>query len=194
MTFPDLLFILGASFFTLGCAPFLPPGLLDLGAGFLEPSPVFLADSFLPADAAFFPALTLATFFGALDETFPAACFCWTFSFLAAALAAAAMRAFSPGDTLKQPAPFLPAGAPGTSTPSTHILLSALLRMPAFLATSTLYLLPRWFLMAPKDDPDLSFWVMIASITISLYFGLPDELSLSLTLVFFIALASGTST
>ena len=76
-----------------------------------------------------------------------------------------------------------------------------LLRMPAFLATSTLYLLPRWFLMAPKEDPDLSFWVMMASITMSLYFGLPEELSFPfglpedlffpLTLVFFTALAAG---
>merc|ERR1719260_476310 len=180
MAFPDLPCIFGASFFTLGFAPFLPPGLLDLRTGFLEPSAVFLADSFLPADApftAFFPAPSLETFFGVLDAILPTACCCWTFSFLAATLAAAAKRPFSSGDTLKQPAPFLPAGAPGTSTPSSRIFFSTLLRMPAFLATSTLYLLPRWFLMAPKEDPDLSFWVMMASITMSLNFGLPEELS-----------------
>merc|ERR1719460_437667 len=139
--------------------PVLP--LLVLGAG-------FLADIFLPADAplaTLFPALALATFFGAFDATLPKPCFCWAFSFFAAALAASAMRLFSSEDTLKQPAPFLPGGAPATSTPSSRIFFSTLLRMPAFLATSTLYLLPRWFLMAPREDSDLSFLVMIASIT-----------------------------
>ena len=64
--FPDLpLLILAAGFLTLGVAPFLPPALFDLGAG-------FLAEIFLPADApfaTFLPALALATFFGALDAT-----------------------------------------------------------------------------------------------------------------------------
>merc|ERR1712037_186782 len=200
--FPGLpLLVLGAGFLALGLAIFLPPALFDLGAGFLEPSAVFLADIFLPADAPFtafhatLPKLCFSgAFFGAFDVTLPKPCFCWAFSFLAAALAASAMRLFSSEDTLKQPAPFLPGCAPATSTPSSRIFFSTLLRMPAFLATSTLYLLPRWFLMAPREDPDLSFWVMIASITMSLYFGLPEELPFSLTLVFFVALAAGAST
>merc|ERR1719234_2227242 len=112
---------------------------------------------------------------------------------MAAALAASAKRLFSSWDTLKQPAPFLPGGAPATRTPSSHIFLSALFRIPAFFTTSTLYLLLRWFLMALREEPDLSFWVMMASITISLNFGLPEELSFPLTLVFFAALAAGAS-
>ena len=52
--FPGLpLLVLGAGFLALGFATFLPPALFDLGAGFLEPSAVFLADIFLPADAPF---------------------------------------------------------------------------------------------------------------------------------------------
>merc|ERR1719234_358260 len=142
---------------------------------------------------AFFPALSFATFFGALDAALPKLCFCWTLSFLAAALAASTKRPFSSWDTLKQPAPFLPGGAPATSTPSSHIFFNALFRKPAFLATSTLYLLPIWFLMALSEDPDLSFWVVMASITISLNNGLPEELSLPLTLVFFAALTAGAA-
>ena len=71
--FPDLpLLVLDAGFLPLGVAPFLPPALLDLGADFLEPKAGFLAEIFLPAEApleTFFPALALATFFGALDAT-----------------------------------------------------------------------------------------------------------------------------
>ena len=52
----------------------------------------------------------------------------------------------------------------------TRTIWCNLLRMPDFLATSTLYLLARWFLMAAREDPDLSFWVVMASITMSLNF------------------------
>merc|ERR1711971_1430925 len=101
MAFPDLA-LLGsraAFFFAPRAAPFLPPALLGLATSFLPLAPTadFLAATFYPADApfaAFFPALVLAAFFGALDATFPKPCFCWPMSFFAAALAASAMRLF----------------------------------------------------------------------------------------------------
>merc|ERR1719365_501496 len=99
----------------------------------------------------------LAIFLGALELVLPKPCFCWAFSFLAAAFETAAMRPFSSGEILKQPAPFLPGCAPATSIPSSRIFFSALFRAPGFWATSTLYLLLRWFLMAIKEDPALSF-------------------------------------
>merc|ERR1719234_2601994 len=101
MAFPDLALLgLRATFFLAPrAAPFLPPALLGLLAAFLAATAgFFFAAAFFPADtllAAFFPALILAAFFGALDATFPKPCFCWAFSFFAAALATSAMRLFS---------------------------------------------------------------------------------------------------
>merc|ERR1712192_322547 len=101
MAFPDLA-LLGfraAFFLAPRAAPILPLALLGLApiADFLAPTADFLAATFFPAVAsfaAFFPALILAAFFGALDATFPKPCFCWALSFFAAALAASAMRLF----------------------------------------------------------------------------------------------------
>ena len=45
--------------------------------------------------------------------------------------------------------------------------------------------------MAPKEDPDLSFWVVMASITMSLNLGLPEELPFPLALVFFAIVTEG---
>merc|ERR1719318_1978949 len=161
----------------LGLAPiFLVEGFL--AAGFLAAD--FLAADFLAADflvAGFFAAeaflagalsafltVFLAIFLGALEPTF---------SFLAAALWATILRSFSSAESLKQPEPFLPAGAPGTRTPSSRIFFSTLFRAPAFWLTSILYLLLKWFLMAEREDPNLSFCVTIASTTISLIVAPP---------------------
>merc|ERR1719204_2029428 len=68
----------------------------------------------------------LTAFLGALEPTFPNVDFCCAFSFLAAALWAAIIRSFSSAESLKQPEPFLPAGAPGTRTPPSRIFFSTL--------------------------------------------------------------------
>merc|ERR1712025_873333 len=83
----------------------------------------FLEVGFLAVTATF-----LVRAFSALPPVF--------FTFLAAALAALPMRAFSSADTLKLPDPFLPGWAPGTSTPSSRIFFRVLFRRPACLATS----------------------------------------------------------
>merc|ERR1719206_1164993 len=156
----------------LGLAPiFLVEGFLAAGflaADFLAAD--FLAAGFLAEDAFLAGALSafltvfLAIFLGALEPTF---------SFLAAALWATILRSFSSAESLKQPEPFLPAGAPVTRTPSSRIFFSILFRAPAFCSTSILYLLLKWFLMAEREDPNLSFCVTIASTTISLIVAPP---------------------
>merc|ERR1719430_1307465 len=163
---------------------FLGAGFLAtdfLAAGFLAKDAFLVAD-FFTAEAFFAGALTLpafltvflAIFLGALEPTFPEFDFCCAFSFLATALWATILRSFSSAESLKQPEPFLPAGAPGTSTPPSRIFFSTLFRAPAFWLTSILYLLLKWFLMAEREDPSLSFCVTIASTTISLYRGLME--------------------
>merc|ERR1719430_1949412 len=168
-----------------GLAPiFLGAGFLAtdfLAAGFLAKDAFLVAD-FFTAEVFFAGALTLpafltvflAIFLGALEPTFPEFDFCCAFSFLATALWATVLRSFSSAESLKQPEPFLPAGAPGTSTPPSRIFFSTLFRAPAFWLTSILYLLLKWFLMAEREDPSLSFCVTIASTTISLYRGLME--------------------
>merc|ERR1719357_631778 len=167
----------------LDLAPiFLGAGFLAadfLGAGFLAKDAFLVADFFTAevflAGALTLPAfltVVLAIFFGTLEPAFPDPNFCCAFSFLAAALWATILRSFSSAESLKQPEPFLPAGAPGTRTPSSRIFFSTLFRAPAFWLTSILYLLLKWFLMAEREDPNLSFCVTIASTTISLYRGL----------------------
>merc|ERR1719318_2216849 len=145
-----------------------------LGAGFLAAD--FLAkDTFLVADfsaaeaflAGAFLTAFFAVFLGALEPTFPNVDFCCAFSFLAAALWTTVIRSFSSAESLKQPEPFLPAEAPGTRTPPSRIFFSILFKAPAFWLTSILYLLLKWFLMAEREDPNLSFCVTIASTTIS---------------------------
>merc|ERR1711874_808065 len=102
--------------------PLTPFGLapIFLSAGFLARDAFLVAD-FFAAEAFLAGALTLpdflAIFFGALELTFPDPNFCCAFSFLAAALWATVLRSFSSAESLKQPEPFLPAGAPGTRTP-----------------------------------------------------------------------------
>merc|ERR1719379_683010 len=157
----------------LGLAPiFLDAGFLAadiLAAGFLAKDTFLVAD-FFAAEAflagAFLTAF-LAAFLGALEPTFPNVDFCCAFSFLAAALWATVKRSFSSAESLKQPEPFLPAEAPGTRTPPSRIFFSTLFKAPAFWLTSILYLLLKWFLMAEREDPNLSFCVTIASTTIS---------------------------
>merc|ERR1719244_2019214 len=99
----------------LGLAP------IFLAAGFLSKDALLVAD-FFTAEAFLAGALTLPAFltifFGAFEPTFPDPNFCCAFSFLAAALWATILRSFSSAESLKQPEPFLPAGAPGTRTPS----------------------------------------------------------------------------
>merc|ERR1740131_299818 len=122
----------------LGLAPiFLDAGFLAadiLVAGFLAKDTLLVAD-FFAAEAflagAFLTAF-LAIFLGALEPTFPNVDFCCAFSFLAAALWAAIIRSFSSAESLKQPEPFLPAGAPGTRTPPSRIFFSTLFKAPAF--------------------------------------------------------------
>merc|ERR1719290_418504 len=158
-------------------ANFLGAGFLAadfLTAGFLAKDAFMVAD-FFAAEAflagAFLTAF-LAIILGALEPTFPNVDFCCAFSFLAAALWAAIIRSFSSAESLKQPEPFLPAGAPGTRTPPSRIFFSTLFRAPAFWLTSILYLMLKWFLMAEREDPNLSFCVTIASTTIS-FIGTP---------------------
>merc|ERR1719153_809736 len=123
----------------LGLAPiFLGAGFLPAGflaAGFLARDAFLVAD-FFAAEAFLAGALTLpaflAIFLGALEPTFPDPDFCCAFSFLAAALWATILRSFSSAESLKQPEPFLPAGAPGTRTPPSRIFFSTLFRAPAF--------------------------------------------------------------
>merc|ERR1711872_999694 len=174
----------------MGLAPiFLVEGFLAAGflaadflaAGFLAKDAFLVAD-FFAVEAFLAGALTLlafltvflAIFLGALEPTFPDPNFCCAFSFLAAALWATVLRSFSSAESLKQPEPFLPAGAPGTRTPPSRIFFSTLFRAPAFWLTSILYLLLKWFLMAEREDPNLSFCVTIESTTISLYRGLME--------------------
>merc|ERR1719494_1632566 len=185
-----------------GLAPiFLGAGFLAAGflaAGFLTRDARLVAD-FFDAEVFLAEALTLTAFLtvflGALEPTFPDPNFCCAFSFLAAALWATVLRSFSSAESFKQPEPFLPAGAPGTRTPPSRIFFSTLFRAPAFCSTSILYLLLKWFLMAEREDPNLSFWVTIASITISLS-GLIETPSLFRTapLDFFEALVFAAST
>merc|ERR1719430_1436601 len=129
-----------------GLAPiFLGAGFL--AAGFLAKDAFLVAD-FFTAEVFFAGALTLpafltvflAIFLGALEPTFPDLDFCCAFSFLATALWATVLRSFSSAESLKQPEPFLPAGAPGMRTPSSRIFFSTLFRAPAFWLTSILYL------------------------------------------------------
>merc|ERR1719320_114515 len=140
-----------------------------LAAGFLAKD-TFLVANFFAAEAllagAFLTAF-LAVFLGALEPTFPNVDFCCAFSFLAAALWTTVIRSFSSAESLKQPEPFLPAEAPGTRTPPSRIFFSTLFKAPAFWLASILYLLLKWFLMAEREDPNLSFCVTIASTTIS---------------------------
>merc|ERR1719220_378299 len=124
----------------LGLAP------IFLGAGFLA-KVTFLVAVFSAAEAFLagaFLTTFLAIFLGALEPTFPNDDFCCAFSFLAAALWAAVMRSFSSAESLKQPEPFLPAGAPGTRTPPSRIFFSTLFRVPDFRSMSILYLLLKW--------------------------------------------------
>merc|ERR1711872_285901 len=166
----------------MGLAPiFLVEGFLAAGflaadflaAGFLAKDAFLVAD-FFAAEAFLARALSvfLAIFLGALEPTFPDPNFCCAFSFSAAALWATVLRSFSSAESLKQPEPFLPAGAPGTRPPPSRIFFSTLFRAPAFWLTSILYLLLKWFLMAEREDPNLSFCVTIASTTIS-FIGTP---------------------
>merc|ERR1719318_1182861 len=121
----------------------------------------FAAEAFLAGALSAFLTVFLAIFLGALEPTFPDPNLCCAFSFLAAALWATDLRSFSSAESMKQPEPFLPAGAPGTRTPSSRIFFSTLFKAPAFWLTSILYLLLRWFLMAEREDPNLSFCVTI---------------------------------
>merc|ERR1740131_706981 len=174
----------------LGLAPiFLDAGFLAadiLAAGFLAKDTFMVAD-FFAAEAllagAFLTAF-LAIFLGALEPTFPNVDFCCAFNFLAAALWATVIRSFSSAESLKQPEPFLPAEAPGTRTPPSRIFFSTLSKAPAFWLTSILYLLLKWFLMAEREDPNLSFCVTIASTTIS-FIGTPPLFETA-CLVFFL--------
>merc|ERR1719430_3000173 len=171
------------SYFLVALPLATPFGLapIFLATGFLAKDAFLVAD-FFTAEVFLAGALTLpafltvflAIFFGALEPIFPDPNFCWAFSFLAAALWATILRSFSSAESLKQPEPFLPAGAPGTRTPSSRIFFSTLFRAPAFWLTSILYLLLKWFLMAEREDPNLSFCVTIASTTICLYRGLME--------------------
>merc|ERR550534_1436167 len=110
-----------------GLAPiFLAAGFLAKDA-FLD-ADLFTAEVFL-AGALTLPAFLtvfLAIFLVALEPTFPDPNFCWAFSFLATALWATVLRSFSSAESLKQPEPFLPAGAPGTSTPPSRIFFRTL--------------------------------------------------------------------
>merc|ERR1711872_1032388 len=166
----------------MGLAPiFLVEGFLAAGflaadflaAGFLAKDAFLVAD-FFAAEAFLARALSvfLAIFLGALEPTFSNTDFCCAFSFLAAAFWATVLRSFSSAESLKQPEPFLPAEAPGTRTPPSRIFFSTLFKAPAFWLTSILYLLLKWFLMAEREDPNLSFCVTIASTTIS-FIGTP---------------------
>merc|ERR1719192_1827734 len=111
-----------------------------LGASFLAAD--FLAAGFLAKDTflvavcfaaeAFLAGAFLAIFLGALEPTLPNDDFCCAFSFLAAALWATVIRSFSSAESLKQPEPFLPAGAPGTRTPPSRIFFNTLFRVPDF--------------------------------------------------------------
>merc|ERR1711972_267628 len=162
----------------MGLAPiFLVEGFLAAGflaAGFLAKDAFLVADLFAAEAflAGAFLTVFLAIFLGALEPTFPDPNICCALSFLAAALWATVLRSFSSAESLKQPEPFLPAEAPGTRTPSSRIFFSTLFRAPAFWLTSILYLLLKWFLMAEREDPNLSFCVTIASTTIS-FIGTP---------------------
>merc|ERR1719494_1257207 len=131
-------------FVALPLAALLGLAAIFLGAGFLASDFLtagFLAkDTFLVADffaaevflAGAFLTAFLAVFLGALESTFPNVDFCCAFSFLAAALWATIIRSFSSAESLKQPEPFLPAGAPGTRTPPSRIFFSILFKAPAF--------------------------------------------------------------
>merc|ERR1719318_501458 len=114
-----------------------------LAAGFLAKDAFLVAD-FFAAEAFLAGALSLlaflAIFLGALEPTFPDPNFCCAFSFLAAALWLTVLRSFSSAESLKQPEPFLPAGAPGTRTPPSRIFFNTLFKAPAFWVTSILYL------------------------------------------------------
>ena len=130
----------------MGLAPiFLVEGFLAAG---LLTKDAFLVADFFAVEAFLAGALTLsvflAIFLGALEPTwsnryaainmhdltskftFPDPNFCCAFSFLAAALWATVLRSFSSAESLKQPEPFLPAGAPGTRTPPSRIFFSTL--------------------------------------------------------------------
>merc|ERR1719447_2666500 len=122
----------------LALAPiFLVEGFLAasfLAASSLAKDALFVADFFAAKAFLAVAFLTdfMAIFLGALEPTFPDPNFCCAFSFLAAALWATVLRSFSSAESLKQPEPFLPAGAPGTRTPSSRIFFSTLFRAPAF--------------------------------------------------------------
>merc|ERR1719379_2252438 len=118
-----------AGFLTVGflAADFLAAGFLVKDAPLV--AGLFAAEAFL---AGAFLTVFLATFLGALEPTFPDPNLCCAFSFLAAALWATILRSFSSAESLKQPEPFLPAGTPGTRTPSSRIFFSILFRAPAF--------------------------------------------------------------
>merc|ERR1719430_2882000 len=100
-------------------------------AALLDLATIFLGAGFFAAKA-FLAGAFLAIFLGALEPTFPNDDFCCAFSFLAAALWATVIRSFSSAESLKQPEPFLPAGAPGTRTPPSRIFFNTLFRAPDF--------------------------------------------------------------
>merc|ERR1719318_383357 len=104
-----------------------------LAAGFLAKDTFLVADffaavAFLAGALSAFLTVFLAIFLGALEPTFPDPNLCCAFSFLAAALWATDLRSFSSAESMKQPEPFLPAGAPGTRTPLSRIFFSILFR------------------------------------------------------------------
>ena len=101
------------------------------------------------------------------------------------ALELLASRCFSSGASLKQPAPFLPAGAPEISWPAfiilarfllTVLLKAAVSSLPDFWAT--------YFLMAAAEEPFLSFSSWMAAVTRALVVG---TFSPPATAVFFTA-------
>ena len=106
------------------------------------------------------------------------------------ALALLASRCFSSGASLKQPAPFLPAGAPEISWPAfiilarfllTVLLKAAVSSLPDFWATN--------FLMAAAEEPFLSFSSWMAAVTRALVVGTlePPAPPAFLTEVFLVA-------
>merc|ERR1712211_188246 len=120
----------------MGLAPiFLVEGFLASGilAKDALVADFFAVEAFLAGALTLLASLTvfLAIFLGALEPTFPDPNFCCAFSFLAAALWATVLRSFSSAESLKQPEPFLPAGAPGTRTPPSRIFFSTLFKAPA---------------------------------------------------------------
>merc|ERR1711863_63722 len=128
-----------------------------LAAGFLA---AFLAAGFLAA--GFLAALGLAAFL--------AAGFLAALGFLAF-LALGFLAAGSLAGSLKEPAPFLPAAAAGTTfLAATSFLRASFTRTAALSASATLLLATTYLRMAWREDPFLSLRALMAA-TIMLAYG-----------------------